>query len=59
MWSYQEKAEDEIVALEAKITKLMVRILEDPTVLSHIKELEERIDIMQSVEVDHGRTVSV
>jgi len=51
MWSYQEKAEDEIVADEAKITKLMDRILEDPTVILQIEDLEERIKIMRSVEV--------
>ena len=59
MLSYQEQAENEIVALEAKITKLMDRILDDSTVLSRIEELEERIKIMRSVEVDHGRAVSV
>ena len=51
MKSYQQYAEDEIVADEAKITKLMDRILEDPTVIPQIEDLEERIAIMQSVEV--------
>jgi hypothetical protein len=51
MFSYQQCAENEIIVLEAKITKLTDRILEDPTVLDQIVELEERIAIMQSVEV--------
>jgi len=51
MLSYQEQAENEIVALEAKITKLMDRVATDPTALSRIEELEERIKIMRSVEV--------
>jgi len=59
MWSYQEHAIDEIVALEAKITKLLANLLDEPEAISRLEELEERIDIMQSVEVDHGRTVSV
>ena len=51
MKSYQEQAENEIVADEAKITKLMDRILEDPNVILQIEDLEERIKIMRSVEV--------
>ena len=50
MKSYQQYAEDEIVADE-EITKLMDRILEDPTVILQIEDLEERIAIMQSVVV--------
>jgi hypothetical protein len=51
MFSYQQYALDEIVADEAKISLLMDRMLKDPTVLDQIVELEERIAIMQSVEV--------
>ena len=51
MWSYQEHAIDEIVALEAKITKLLANLLDEPEAISRLEELEERVAIMRSVEV--------